>query len=331
MAGKAIALISGGLDSLLAARVVMDQGIEVKGVAFVMTAATRDASAMKRQIERAAEDAGVPVEVIDISKGFLEIIKDPRHGFGANVNPCIDCKIYMLRKAKQIMEKEKGDLIVTGEVLGERPMSQNRRSLDIIEKEAGVEGLLLRPLSARCLEETLPEKKGLIDRSRLLAIQGRSRKPQIALAEKYDITEYSAPGTSCLLTDPRFSSRVRDLLERDELDMRQMDLLKAGRHYRLDSRTKAVVGRDREDNSRIRSMKKEDDILLRLEGVPGPDVLLTGDTTDRNIEKAASLAVYHSKMRGRSGVRVSVWKGKREKRTIKAGSATGKMVDSLRI
>ncbi|MBD3296297.1 MAG: DUF814 domain-containing protein, partial [Candidatus Omnitrophica bacterium] len=175
------------------------------------------------------------------------------------------------------------------------------------------------------------EKRGQVDRSGLLDIQGRSRRPQLALAEQYDITEYSAPGTSCLLTDPGFSARVRDLLERGELDMRQMDLLKAGRHYRLGPGTKAVVGRDREDNSRIRSMKRDEDILLRLEGVPGPDVLLTGNTDEENIIKAASLAVYHSKMKGQSGIRVSVWKAARDKRTIEAGSATEPMVDKMRI
>ena len=331
MKTKAIALISGGLDSLLAARVIMDQGIEVSGITFVMTAASTDAEKAGEQIQLAAKDAGVETRVIDISEEFLHIVRSPRHGYGKNANPCIDCKIIMLKKALDIMKKEKAGFIITGEVLGERPMSQNRRSLDLIRDASGAAGYLLRPLSAKLLPETEPEKQGTVDREKLLEISGRSRKPQLELARRYGLKKYSAPGSSCLLTDPGFSRKVADLLEHNALGMEEMDLLKIGRHFRFDGRTKAVVGRNEKENSALREAKGDKDVILRLAKGAGPDVLLRGDTGQDNITKAAGLAVWHSKKRGENGVEVSVWKGKRDRQNITAGRIDKEQLEEMRI
>ena len=329
---KAIALISGGLDSVLAAKVIMDQGIEVVGVCFVMPFASRDVDAFQRRVKVAAEDAGVRVRFVDISDIFLKMLQDPQHGYGANINPCIDCKILMLRRAKEMMSALGAGFVVTGEVLGERPMSQGRGALLEIEKQSGLEGLLLRPLTAKNLEETLPEKEGVVDRQRLLDISGRSRKRQYLLAEKYNIRKFFAPAGGCLLTDPVFARKLKDLMRAGALEMNDVTLLKHGRHFRLDERTKVVIGRDEKDNENILNTGKDGDVMMWIRDEVGPQVLLRGDTSPESIKKAAGLLIGHSKMRDAEETVVEFWMhGTDEKQTITARAIPREEIEKLRI
>ena len=267
---KALALVSGGLDSLLAARLIKEQGIGVIGLHFRIPFC-------KKGTQEALSDAGIELREVSLGDEFLEIVKKPRHGFGSNMNPCIDCKILMLRKAKELMRQWDAEFIITGEVLGQRPMSQNRQALDLIERESGLQGLLLRPLCAQLLAETTPEKEGWIIRDKLLAFNGRGRKPQVALAEKLKINNYQQPAGGCLLTDPSFSKRVKDLIGHKELNVSNVELLKLGRHFRISSGAKLVVGRDEGENQELFNAAGENDYLFFPdECVAGPTALGRG-------------------------------------------------------
>lgn len=216
---KALSVFSGGLDSMLATQLIRAQNIDVQAIFFETPFFSPNKAA------KSAETIGVPFTVIDITEEHLEIVKKPVHGHGGNMNPCIDCHALMFRTALKMLEQENAGFIFTGEVLGQRPMSQNRKALDIIEKEVGVEGLVVRPLSAKCLPVTIPEKKGWIDREKLMGLSGRSRKPQIKLAEEFNIKEYPSPAGGCLLTDKIFSNRLRDLFSSENgFEIREIEL-----------------------------------------------------------------------------------------------------------
>jgi tRNA U34 2-thiouridine synthase MnmA/TrmU len=224
---KAVALFSGGLDSILAVKLIQEQGIEVRGVNFKTPFfGLSKTFAVIKNID-------IDLEIIDITQELLEILRNPKHGFGKNMNPCIDCHSLMFKKAGEYMIKIGASFIISGEVLGERPMSQNRNSLNIIKRESGFEGRILRPLSALLLAETIPEKEGLVDRSKLLDISGRSRKRQMELAAKMGIDDYPSPAGGCKLTEPAFSKRLRDLFTQDSFSLEDIELLKLGRHFRL--------------------------------------------------------------------------------------------------
>ena len=211
---KAVMLLSGGLDSLLAARVLLDQGIELEALNFVTAFCNcTPKSRCCSSAASAVQQLGISLKVINSTQDFLKVVRNPAHGYGSNLNPCIDCRILMFRKAADYMRETGASFIVTGEVLGERPMSQRREAMNLIEKEAGLEGLIVRPLSAELLDPSMPEKEGWIDRKKLLAIRGRSRKPQIALAASYGLKDYPCPAGGCLLTDPIFAARMRDLMQ----------------------------------------------------------------------------------------------------------------------
>lgn len=289
---RALGLFSGGLDSILAARVLMEQGIGVTGISFETpffgAGRARDAAAA----------LGIPLIVEDITGPHLDVMRRPRHGFGSNMNPCIDCHTLMVSRACAVMRRDGYGFVFTGEVLNERPMSQNRNSLKIVETQSGCAGYLLRPLSAKLLDETVPEKEGTVDRSRLLDIRGRSRKPQMALAEMFGITSYLQPAGGCLLTDPGFSSRLKELRDREGLgDVRSLHLLKVGRHFRLGSGRKIVVGRNEEENARIEGLSREGDVLLWPADVPGPVVILVGGGEEADIEEAARVCARYSDVR----------------------------------
>ncbi len=285
----AIGLMSGGLDSILAARLILEQGIDVLGISFITPFFSSQGA------ERATAALGVPLLVLDITEPHLVMLRNPTHGYGSNMNPCIDCHILMLREAGRLMEERGGDFLFTGEVLGQRPMSQNKGSLRVVERESGYEGLVLRPLSAQLLPETVPEKEGTVDRAKLLAIEGRSRKRQMEFADKYHITEYLSPAGGCLLTDPIFSRRLGDLFYHQEgLQGRDIELLKAGRHLRLSPGLKVVVGRHAQDNENISQLVVSGDDLLRVEGYPGPLCLIPYGGTSEDIKQAASICVRYS-------------------------------------
>jgi tRNA U34 2-thiouridine synthase MnmA/TrmU len=226
------------------------------------------------------------------------MLKKPKHGFGSNMNPCIDCHALMVQTAGAVMRGEGFDFVFTGEVLNERPMSQNKRALKVVEKGSGCEGYLLRPLSAKLLDETIPEKEGKVDRERLLDLHGRSRKPQIALARKYGVTVYAQPAGGCLLTDPGFSKRLRDLRDQEGLDeVRNIHLLKIGRHFRLPSGRKVIVGRNEVENKKLEDLAYAGDALLDPRGIPGPTVILPGGGSDTDLMEAARACARYSDAR----------------------------------
>jgi tRNA U34 2-thiouridine synthase MnmA/TrmU len=281
--------MSGGLDSMLAARVLVDQEIEVTGVTFQTPffGSTR--------ARRAANQLGVPLRVVDIGAAHLEMLKNPRYGYGKQMNPCIDCHALMLRTAGEIMEAEGYDLLCTGEVLGQRPMSQRRDALMAVGKLSGYGGYILRPLSAKLLPETIPEREGKVDRDRLLDIRGRSRKRQMILAEHYGIMDYPSPGGGCILTDAGFSERLRGLFAtQEDVGLRDVELLKWGRHLRLPSGRRLVVGRVHADNLKLQELARGDDLLLRVKGIPGPTGLLAAQTSQSEVELAAHIVAAYS-------------------------------------
>ena len=304
---KAIALLSGGLDSTLAAKVVMEQGVELEALNFMTvfcTCTNRGATCLASQ--KATESLGIPLKVFNVSEEYLGVVKHPKHGYGSNMNPCIDCRIFMLKKAKDYMEESGAAFIVTGEVLGQRPMSQRRDAMRLIEKEAALEGFILRPLSAKVLPVTIPERERWVDREKLLEIQGRSRKPQIGLAEHYNIRDYPCPAGGCLLTDPGFAKRMKDLMMNDpNFSLNDVHLLKIGRHFRLSRGVKLVVGRNKEENQKIQTFAREEDILLKILNFPGPLTLLRGKPDEGDTEKAAAITSHYSKAKDSEKVEVT--------------------------
>jgi tRNA U34 2-thiouridine synthase MnmA/TrmU len=304
---KAIALLSGGLDSTLAAKIILEQGIELEALNFLTvfcTCTNRGETCLASQ--KAVDALGIPLRVLNVSEEYLHVVKHPKHGYGSNMNPCIDCRIFMLRKAKTYMEKVDASFLVTGEVLGERPMSQRRDAMRLIEKEAELDGLILRPLSAKLLPPSIPEKEGWVDREKLLKIQGRSRKLQIQLAGHFGIRDYPCPAGGCLLTDPGFSKRMKDLILSDpDFSLNDVHLLKIGRHFRFSPKLKLVVGRNEEENQKIQTYSRGEDVLLRLSRYPGPLSLLRGEAGEEEIEKAAAITARYSKVKDLEKVEVT--------------------------
>ena len=304
---KAITLLSGGLDSTLATKVIMEQGVDLEALNFVTVFCTcthRGATCLASQ--KAVETLGIPLKVLNVSEEYLSVVKRPKHGYGRNMNPCIDCRIFMLKKAKAHMEESGASFIVTGEVLGQRPMSQRRDAMRLIEKEAGLEGFILRPLSAKVLPVTVPEKEGWVDREKLLKVQGRSRKPQIELAEHYGLHDYPCPAGGCLLTDPGFAKRMKDLMVHDpNFSLNDVHLLKMGRHFRFSPGAKLVVGRQEEENQKIQIFAQGEDILFKVSSFPGPLSLLRGKLDEGDIEKAAAITAHYSKAKDLRNIEVT--------------------------
>lgn len=281
---KCLMLLSGGLDSTLAIRLLMEQGIKVVPINFTTSFCG------PRKARSAATQLGLPLREVNIKKEFIDVLKKPKHGYGAGMNPCIDCHALMLKKAAEIMKEEGFDFVATGEVLNERPMSQTKKSLMIVEKEAGLAGYLLRPLSAKVLEPTEPEKDGRVDREKLLGISGRSRKIQIALAEKWDIKDYPTPAGGCALTESDFAGRVRDLFKnKTNCTLEDVELLKVGRQFWVNG-ARIVVGRNEKDNMRIESLAEADDLLIKPKELAGPSVIVrAGEIDDNLIQKAEEI------------------------------------------
>ncbi len=294
---KAIALLSGGLDSTLAARLIKDQGIELIALNFKTPFCLCDRpglSGCTNHSRRVAEEMGIEYKTINITEEFLKIIPRPKHGYGSNMNPCIDCRILKFRRAKEFMHESKASFIITGEVVGQRPMSQHKRTLNLIDKESGLEGLVLRPLSAKILPETLPEKEGWVDRNKLLDINGRSRRTQMDLAQSLNIRDYPCPAGGCLLTDPEFSKKLKNLLKYSELNLDNIELLKAGRYFRISPEVVLVVGRDERENSRIENLAQKGDYLFMPIDIAGPTALGRGKFNKGLIRLGCEVTAFYS-------------------------------------
>ncbi len=286
---KAIALFSGGLDSMLAAELIRRQNIEV----LCLTFETPFFSAQKAKA--AARQINLPLVVENFTADHLVMLKSPRYGYGKNMNPCIDCHTLMLKFAGRKMEETGTDFIFTGEVLGQRPMSQGKQSLFIVAKNSGYPDYILRPLSAQLLDPVKAEREGKIDRSRLLALQGRGRKPQMQMAVDFGITNYAPPAGGCLLTDSIFTKRLRDLFSREEdRQIRDIELLKYGRHFRVNDNSKIIVGRNKADNISLQARVTEDDFVLFMAEFPGPQVLVPYGSDEEIMNIAASLCIRYS-------------------------------------
>ncbi len=320
MQRKALALLSGGLDSTLAVKVMLDQGIAVEALNFTspFCTCTGKNAGCKSEAIRVAEEFGIPIKVMHKGLDYLEVVRRPRHGYGKGLNPCVDCRIYLLRKAKEYMAESGADFVITGEVLGQRPMSQRRDTLRVIERESGLEGLLLRPLSAQFFEPTIPEREGWVDRGRLLAIKGRSRKDQIQLAEELDVKNYPCPAGGCLLTETSFVPKVRDVFKHsDELNLRDFRLLKIARHFRIGERTKVLVGRSEADNSLLEAATQPGETSLRWADGSSPLGVVMGRQEREGISLAAKILLRYTKAEAGAECAVkSVVDGKEELLTV---------------
>jgi tRNA-specific 2-thiouridylase len=300
MSAKAISLLSGGLDSALATKLVLDQGVEVVGLHFTSLLCNSAAADKGGLAERAARDLGIRLIVQDKGPEFLEVVRKPAHGYGKNMNPCIDCKVFMLRAASQIMRAEGASFVVTGEVLGQRPMSQMRRTIAVIEKESGLAGCILRPLSARLFPASKPEQEGVVKRAELLAISGRSRKEQYRLAETYDIRAFGTPAGGCLLTDPLYSQKLRELMARNEpFSMKDVALLRIGRHFRISDK-KLVRGSNRAENDWLTSFWTPPYTLIYPVSFKGPTGIWRGPLDATTIRTVIAILASYSKNSSRT-------------------------------
>lgn len=288
---KALALFSGGLDSILAVKLMLEQGIDVLALNFVSPFCLCEKGC---SVAEAAKQLGVPLKFVGVGGKYLRMVRKPKHGYGRNMNPCVDCRIFILNKAKKYAEEIDASFIFTGEVLGERPMSQHFQAIQLIEKEAGLKGKILRPLSARLLPETVFEKEGLVDRARLLGISGRSRKPQIKLAEEYGIKVYPSPAGGCLLTCKEYADKLRDLFQHNKrCSVADVVLLKVGRHFRS-GENKIIVGRNEAENKILTAEKPRNDYYFEVPDVGSPITVLQGAKTKKAVRTAAALTAFYA-------------------------------------
>lgn len=298
---KAVALFSGGLDSMLAIKLMLEQGVEVHALNFLTIFCTCTSKGCMYQATKAAKELGVPLKVMNITKEYMEVVKNPKYGHGRGMNPCIDCRIFTFKKAKEFMKEMGASFVITGEVLGQRPMSQRKNAIEIIEKESGLKGLIVRPLSAKFFEPSLPEKAGIVDRDRLLDIQGRQRIRQIALAEELGVNDYPCPAGGCLLTDKGFSNRLKDLLEhKPEYELSDLHILKTARQFRINKRAKLFVGRNQRENEILLSFSELGDYIFDVVDIPSPIGLVRGEVTEKDISLSSSIMVRYSDAKSQS-------------------------------
>jgi tRNA U34 2-thiouridine synthase MnmA/TrmU len=301
---KAVALLSGGLDSILACRMMMGQGIEVVAVNFTSPFCTCTSKGCRHQASKVAEELGIALKLLPTGQDYIEMVKHPKHGRGSHMNPCIDCRIFTFTRARVFADEIGADFVFSGEVLGERPMSQHLRAMMLIEEKSGLKGRILRPLSAQLLDPTEPELKGLVDRSRLKSVQGRCRQPQLAMVREYGMTDYPCPAGGCLLTDAQFSARLKDAFAHGEDTVRHMQFLKVGRHFRLPSKAKVVVGRNEPENNQLRALVQAGELVLEAEEVAGPVAVLQSLNQGNDRQLAARICARYGD--ARTQVRVLV-------------------------
>ena len=304
---KAVMLLSGGLDSRLAMKMMLDQDVELHALNHTTAFCTcTPRSSCRHEALKAAEQFGVPISVRDVTREFLAVIENPKHGYGSGVNPCIDCRIMLLCEARKLMKEVSASFVVTGEVLGERPMSQRKEAMRLIERESGLQGLVVRPLCALALEPSIPEKRGWVDREALKGITGRRRLPQMELARELDIGTYPCPAGGCRLTEPGFSRRMKDLMAHEGLSLENVLLLKVGRHFRLGPCAKLIVGRQEQENEIIRARAHKGDCLLEAEQFPGPLSLARGALHEALLRLAARITARYGKGRDHPTVTVRI-------------------------
>lgn len=295
---KAVALFSGGLDSMLAIKLMLEQGIEVHALNFLTIFCTCTSRGCMHQATKAAGQLQVPLKVMNITEEYMEVVKTPKHGRGRNMNPCIDCRIFTFRKARDFMEEIGASFVITGEVLGERPMSQRRDAIEIIERESGLKRRIVRPLSAKLFEPSIPEETGVVDRDKLLDIQGRRRDRQITLAKELSVNDYPCPAGGCLLTDRGFSNRLKDLFKHTpDYNINDLHLLKVGRHFRIRDNVKLFIGRNEEENKKLISLSRPGDYVFDVVDIPSPIALARGELTREDVQIASSILARYSDAR----------------------------------
>ncbi|HIJ90785.1 MAG: thiamine biosynthesis protein [Desulfobulbaceae bacterium] len=318
---RALALFSGGLDSLLACRVLAAQGISVQAVKFVTPFFGYELLAREREYAQMVRDRyGIDVVLRDVSESYFTMLRNPPHGYGKNFNPCIDCKILLLREAKRLMPEFSASFLITGEVIGQRPMSQRRDTLRVIERDSGCTGILLRPLCAKTQEPTLPELEGLVDRELLLDFSGRGRQPQIQLAQQFGITDYPRPAGGCVLTEKEQAKRIAWYYARyPEVRLNDIRLLLFGRHFHLPHGSWLVLGRDEAENVRLEALHDPTDFLVHMPERPGPMGVLHGAVHPEDFAAAAGLVVrFGKKIIGESGVATVLFASGGEKWCLEA-------------
>jgi tRNA-uridine 2-sulfurtransferase len=293
---KIVALLSGGLDSRLAVKMMQKQGFDVTAVAIKTPFCDFDCGrGCGFEIRETADSLGVDLKTVYLGDDYIEMLKNPKHGFGSGMNPCIDCRSMMFKAGKKVMDEIGAEFIISGEVLGQRPMSQFAPALRTIEKESGLEGIIVRPLSAGLLPPTKPEMEGIIKKENLGMIRGRSRKEQLRMAKEFGFDNPPNAGGGCLLTDPAFAIRAKDLFHYKETpNTNDIDLLKIGRHFRLDEKTKLIIGRNKDENEMLKALALTDDVLFDTKNHVGPISLLRGEDSEKNLKLAAAITLRYS-------------------------------------
>lgn len=331
--GFGVALLSGGLDSALAVKALVVQGVRVVAVRC-MTNFGCDAGgggSCGHDVTGLAKELGVDVKLCHLGEPYVEMVRNPKFGRGFNMNPCVDCRVFMLRWAAEYMNAAGADFLVTGEVLNQRPFSQTRDRLMQVEKEVGLPGRILRPLSAKLLPPTIPEKEGLVDREQLFDIRGRSRKRQYELAKQWGVASYGQPAGGCLLTDPGYSERLRELWADDPgAGVADIQLLRVGRHFRLGPRVKAIVGRNEAENHSIEAQTRPGDVLLALRDLMGPTTLVRGAATAPHLRRAAELTARYGDAKALPEVDVEVRRGDAVT-TLRVSPEAALDLDALRV
>ena len=323
---KGLALLSGGLDSTLAVKAMVDQGVNIEAVHFTTPFCNCD----KCSVDQVGEQFGVPVHHLFMGQDFLDLLADPPHGYGSQMNICIDCRINMFRKAKELGDEIGAEFYVTGEVLGQRPFSQRRNAMELIEAEAGLEKKILRPLSAKLMGETEAEEEGVVDRDSLYAIHGRRRIPQMELAEELGVYDYPCPSGGCLLTDPQFAKKLRDYIHHEgKPKLEDMILLRLGRHFRL-GRARAIVGRNEQENNVLSALAERRGLpRFEVTGHMGPVSILVVDTEAETVEMVAALTARYSDAPRDEAVDVEVVDG--GLRVLRVSSLGDEEIEGLRI